>query len=117
MQFGVVFPTTEIGVDPGAIRDFAVGVEALGFDHLIAYDHVLGAPHDGRQRPLSGPYDQTDLFHEVFVLFGHLAAVTERIGLVVGVLVQPGGVAAVEGGARVDPSLDGGLHAPSRERA
>ena len=89
MQFGVVFPTTEIGVDPGAIRDFAVGVEALGFDHLIAYDHVLGAPHDGRQRPLSGPYDQTDLFHEVFVLFGHLAAVTERIGLVVGVLVAP----------------------------
>lgn len=89
MYFGVVFPTTEIGVDPGAIRDFAVEVEALGFDHLIAYDHVLGVPHDGRQQSLSGPYDHTNSFHEVFVLFGHLAAVTQRIELVVGVLVAP----------------------------
>lgn len=89
MKFGVVFPTTEIGSAPGAIRDFAIGVESLGFDHLIAYDHILGAPHGGRERPLVGPYDHSDEFHEVFVLFGHLAAVTERLGLVAGVLVAP----------------------------
>jgi len=89
MQFGVVFPTTEIGADPVALRDFAVGVEALGFDHLIAYDHVLGAPHRGRVRPLTGPYGDQDEFHEVFVLFGYVAGVTERIGLVTGVLVAP----------------------------
>jgi len=89
MKFGVVFPTTEMGVDPGAIRDFAMGVEALGFDHLIAYDHLLGAPHGGRERSLTGPYDDQNEFHEVFVLFGYLAGVTERIGLVAGVLVAP----------------------------
>jgi len=50
---------------------------------------VLGAPHDGRAKPLSGPYDEHDEFHEIFVLFGHLAAVTSRIELVVGVLVAP----------------------------
>ena len=62
MRFGAVFPTTEIGIDPGAIRDLAVGVEELGFHHLVAYDHVLGAPHDGRRRELAGPYDETDEF-------------------------------------------------------
>lgn len=89
MQLGAVFPTTEIGRDPGAIKDFAVGVEELGFGHLIAYDHVLGAERAGRARRLDGPYDHNDGFHEPFVLFGHLAAMTERIQLVVGVLVAP----------------------------
>jgi probable F420-dependent oxidoreductase len=89
MKFGVVFPTHDVGDDPGAIREFAVGVEELGFDHLVTYDHVLGAPHDGREPPLTGPYDEHDEFHEPFVLFGHLAALTRRIELVVGVLVAP----------------------------
>jgi hypothetical protein len=34
MGVGVVFPSTEIGNDPGAIRDFAQAAEALGYDHL-----------------------------------------------------------------------------------
>lgn len=89
MRFGAVFPITEIGADPGAVRDFAVGVEALGFDHLIAYDHVLGAVHADRTPPLSGQYDEYDSFHEPLVLFGFLAGVTERIELVTGVLVAP----------------------------
>ena len=89
MQLGAVFPSRELPPDPGAIRAFAVGVEELGFDHLVAYDHVLGAPHHGRARPLTGPYDEHHPFHEPFVLFGHLAAVTTRLELVVGVLVAP----------------------------
>ena len=43
MDIGVVFPQTEIGSDPGAIRDYVQAVEDLGYSHLIAYDHVLGA--------------------------------------------------------------------------
>lgn len=89
MRLGAVFPTHDVGNDPGAIRDLAQGVEALGFDHLVTYDHVLGAVHAGRDRPLVGPYDERHEFHEPFVLFGHLAALTERIELVVGVLVAP----------------------------
>jgi len=88
MKLGVVFPQTEIGPDPVVVRDFAKGVEAEGFDYLLAYDHVLGATHD-REPKLTGPYDQDSLFHEPLVLFGHLAAVTSRIELATGVLILP----------------------------
>ena len=47
MQLTAVFPTTEIGSDPGAVRAWATGVEELGFDRIMAYDHVLGADHGG----------------------------------------------------------------------
>lgn len=89
MRLGAVFPTHHVGNDRGAIRDLVQGVESLGFDHLVTYDHVLGAVREGRDRPLVGPYDEGHEFHEPFVLFGHVAALTERIELVVGVLVAP----------------------------
>ena len=40
MRVGVVFPQTEIGADPVSIRDYAQAAESLGYDHLLAYDHV-----------------------------------------------------------------------------
>jgi len=89
VRFGAVFPHADFGNDRGAIRDFAQGVEALGFDHLVTYDHVLSAQHATRTPPLTGPYDETHEFHEPFVLFGYLGAVTDTIDLVVGVLVAP----------------------------
>ncbi|MGI9030967.1 MAG: TIGR03619 family F420-dependent LLM class oxidoreductase, partial [Ilumatobacteraceae bacterium] len=46
-------------------------------------------PHANREPQLWGPYTEHDAFHEPFVLFGHLAAVTTSIELVVGVLVAP----------------------------
>ncbi len=92
MQCGVTFPQVEIGTDPGAIRAYAQAAEALGFDYLLAYDHVLGADLSARPdwKPLRGgppAYVHTDSFHEPFTLFGYLAGVTERIGLATGVLV------------------------------
>ena len=88
MHYGVVFPQIEIGVDPIGCRDFAQAAEGLGFDGLMTYDHVLGA--DTSVRPgWSGWYRLEDLFHEPFVLFGHLAAVTERIRFVTGILILP----------------------------
>jgi len=33
MQIGVIFPQTEFGSDPLAIKDYAQAVEALGFSH------------------------------------------------------------------------------------
>jgi probable F420-dependent oxidoreductase len=88
MQIGVVFPQTEIGNDPSVIRDYAQTAEGLGFSHLLAYDHVLGA---NPQRPggWTGPYTHLTPFHEVFVLFGYLAAVTTRLGLAAGVIILP----------------------------
>jgi probable F420-dependent oxidoreductase len=89
LQVGVVFPTTEIGRDPIAIRDFAQTTEELGVHHLLTYDHVVGAQHEGRHPRLNGPYDELDEFHEPFVLFGYLAGLTRRLELMTGVLVLP----------------------------
>lgn len=87
MRVGAIFPQAEIGNDPSVIRDFAQAAEALGYSHLLAYDHVLGAVHEGREPRLTGPYTETTAFHEVFVLLGYLAALTSRIELMTGVLV------------------------------
>ncbi|HVF33209.1 MAG TPA: LLM class F420-dependent oxidoreductase [Acidimicrobiales bacterium] len=87
MKIGVVLPQTEIGADRGAIAAYARGVEELGFDHVLAYDHVLGADpaaHPGWR----GPYDVDTTFHEPLVLFGFLAALTE-LELVSGIIILP----------------------------
>jgi probable F420-dependent oxidoreductase len=89
VQIGVVFPQTEIGNDPLAIRDFAQAAEGLGYAHLLVYDHVLGAVGDNREPPLTGFYSEKAPFHEVFVLLGYLAGLTSRIELATGVLVLP----------------------------
>ncbi len=89
MKIGAVFPTTEIGNDPTAIRDWAQAAEQLGYDHVLIYDHVLGAVHGDRHPRLLGPYTEKDPFHEPFVLLAYLAGVTSRIELVTGVLILP----------------------------
>ena len=89
MRIGAVFPTTEIGDDPSVIRDWVQTAEGLGYDHVITYDHVLGAVHEGRTPPLQGPYTEKDAFHEPFVLFAFLAALTTKIELMTGILILP----------------------------
>lgn len=89
MKLGAIFPTTEIGNDPSAIRDWAQAAESLGFTRVVTYDHVVGAPHENRTPPLAGPYTERDAFHEPFVLLSYLAAVTSRVELVTGVLILP----------------------------
>ena len=87
MRVGVVFPQLESGTDVGAIREYLQAVEQLGYAHLVAYDHVLGA--DSSSRPeWKGPYDTRSLFHEPFVFFGFAAAVT-RLELSPAVIVLP----------------------------
>ena len=89
MQIGVVYPQTEVRGDPDAVRRIGRAVEDLGFDYLLAYDHVLGAVHADRTPPLTGPYTEHDPFHDPFVMFAHLAGITERIHFATGVLVLP----------------------------
>lgn len=87
MQIGVTFPQTELGGDVGAVRAYAEGAAELGYEHLLAYDHVVGADpavHTG----WSGPYDVATTFHEPLVLFGYLAAVTS-MELVTGIVILP----------------------------
>src|SRR3984957_13076280 len=89
MDIGVAYPQNELRGDPTAVRRFGRAVEDLGFDHLLAYDHVLGAVHAGRTPPLTGPYTEHDPFHDPFVMFAHLAGITERIRFTPGILVLP----------------------------
>jgi probable F420-dependent oxidoreductase len=87
VEIGVVFPQTEIGADPAVVRAYAAAVEELGYRHILAYDHVVGADrsvHKGFQ----GPYDLDSAFHEPLVLFGFLAAITE-LELVTGIIILP----------------------------
>ena len=88
MKVGVVFPQTEIGADAGAVRAYGQRVEELGFSHILAYDHVVGA--DPRVHTnWNGPYDLDTTFHEPLVMFGYLAAVTTALELVTGVIILP----------------------------
>lgn len=87
VKLGAVFPQTEIGADPEPVAEYARSVEAMGFDHIVVYDHVLGANFGDRK--MQYPYDSDDQFHEVFVLYGYLAALTENIELSIGILVLP----------------------------
>ena len=89
MKLGAIFPTTEYGSDPIAIRDWAQAAENLGYSNILLFDHVLGAEHANRTPPFTGPYTDQDEYHEVFVTLGYMAAVTSTIGLSTGVLVLP----------------------------
>jgi probable F420-dependent oxidoreductase len=87
MRIGVVFPQTEIGGDVADVRAYGLRAEELGFTHVLAYDHVLGADpavHQG----WSGPYNVRSTFHEPLVLFGYLAALTS-LELVTGIIILP----------------------------
>lgn len=103
-------PQTDIGSDPGVVGEFACAVEAMGYRHVATYDHVLGA--NVASRPdWDGPFTSDDPFHDTFVLFGYLAAVTETIELSTEVLILPQRQTALvaKQAASVDVLSDGRL--------
>ena len=88
MKIGLVYPQTEYGNDPQAIKDYAQMAEDLGFSHILVYDHVLGANPD-RPGGWQGPYTDKTPFQEPFVLFAFMAAVTARVQFTTGILILP----------------------------
>jgi probable F420-dependent oxidoreductase len=86
MKLGVVFPQTEIGADVGGVREYVEAVHELGFDHLLAYDHVLGGDRE-RHPDLVGPYRAEHEFHEILVLYGFIAGIAPGLELVTGVVI------------------------------
>jgi probable F420-dependent oxidoreductase len=87
MKIGVVFPQTELGGDVAAVRTYATEAERLGYAHLLAYDHVIGADPEVH-KGWDGPYDVHTTFHEPFVMFGYIAAIT-KLELVTGIIILP----------------------------
>ncbi|HEY8385756.1 MAG TPA: LLM class F420-dependent oxidoreductase [Porticoccaceae bacterium] len=88
MKIGIIYPQTELQGDPEAVRRIGLATEELGFDHLLTYDHVLGATHD-REPKLNGPYTEKHPFHDPFVMFAYLAGITQRIEFATGILILP----------------------------
>jgi probable F420-dependent oxidoreductase len=88
MKTGIVFPQIEFPADAVSVRDYAQAAEELGFSHIIAYDHVLGANAD-RPGGWQGPYTSKDPFYEPFVLFTYMAAITQKIELATGIIILP----------------------------
>jgi probable F420-dependent oxidoreductase len=91
VRIGAAYPQTELDGDPAALEAVGRAVEALGYDHLLMYDHVVGAVHENRRPPLweHGPYTDKHPFHDPFVGFAYLAGITRRIGFTTGVLILP----------------------------
>jgi probable F420-dependent oxidoreductase len=89
MRLGIYFPSTELALTPDTLREFTRAVDAMGYDYVVTADHVLGTPHDGRQPKLWGPYDQHDAFLDPFVLFSHLAALSDRLEFATSIMVLP----------------------------
>ena len=87
MKIGFVYPQTEFGNDPTAMRDLAQSAGELGFSHVLAYDHVVGVNPD---RPgWEGPYDFQTPFQSPFLLFSFMAAATSKLEFVTGILILP----------------------------
>jgi probable F420-dependent oxidoreductase len=89
IQVGVVYPQIELGGEADAVRAIGDAIEAQGYRHLVAYDHVLGAEQADRQPELTGPYDENDPFHDPFVLFAYLAGRSDTLEFASGVLILP----------------------------
>ena len=89
MKVGVSVPMTEIGDDLGALRDYIQAAEDLGYDHVRILDHVLGADPQFNPEVPEFPYTYKSHTHEPFTLLSYLAAITERLHLVTGILILP----------------------------
>lgn len=89
MEFGAIFPQTEIGADPGEIREFAQAVEGMGYDYIFIADHVLGADKSHHSHKSYEMYNHTRVVHESMTTMGFLAGITKTVGLTSGILILP----------------------------
>ena len=88
MKIGAVFPQTEAGTDINAITEYIKEVESLGFDHVLAFDHVLGANASSRA-DWPWPYQHTDSFYEPITFYSYVAGITNDLELATGVIILP----------------------------
>ncbi len=82
------YASNDLGSDPTVFRDYAQAVEGAGYARMSMGEHVLGADPN-RPGGWAGPYTHETEWQEPFPTFGYLAAVTERIELMTGILILP----------------------------
>ena len=107
MKLGIVLP--EEIQDRISLRDFAQAIDELGFDHVVFPDHVIGGNPATHQ--INGPYTHESFFHELTTTMAFVAATTERVELVSGVMILPQRQTALAAkqAAQIDVLSDGRL--------
>lgn len=88
MKYGVFFSHPDLGNDPGFVREWATAIDEAGFDRVLAAEHVVGG-HPDRAEGHQPIHTNAVPYHEPFVLFGFLAAMTRHVELMTAVLVLP----------------------------
>lgn len=89
MRVGVVYPHVEYPADAAAIAAYARAAEAMGYAHVAADDHVIGANPD-RPGGWTGWVTHRSAFVEPFVLFSYMAGATSgRLEFATCVLLLP----------------------------
>ena len=87
MKFGTGLSFNGMKQDPAFIREFAKTLDGGGMDYMTIAGHLLSAPADsyeGRPNPTYvGP------FREPFVMFGHLAALTQHLEFFTSIMILP----------------------------
>jgi probable F420-dependent oxidoreductase len=88
MRYGTMLSQSEIGYDPDDIRHYVMALDDAGVDFLTSPEHVIGG-HPDRLRDGEVVHTYDKPYHEPFVLFGFIAAVTRRIELGTAILILP----------------------------
>ena len=89
MEIGASFPTTSIGHDSGAVREFVQTVEDLGYNHIRILDHVVGANPEQHPEVPAFYYTHESVIREPFTLMAYIAGFTSKIELVTGIVILP----------------------------
>ena len=89
MDIGASFPTTSIGHDSGAVREFVQAVEDLGYSHIRILDHVVGANPEKHPEVPAFHYTHESVIREPFTLMAYIAGFTSKIDLVTGIIILP----------------------------
>ena len=88
MQTGPVLHQAELGPDVAVLRDYEQTVQDLGYDFIVAADHVVGA--DPAAYPQLDRVFPIDTFlREPLTVFAFVSAVAPGLGFVSSVIILP----------------------------
>ncbi len=87
MEFGTSLPGREF-TDPAVIKDFVQALEGAGYNYVSSAEHVAGG-HPDRVPEGEQVHTYEQVYQDPFVLFGFIASVTEKLGMLTSILILP----------------------------
>jgi probable F420-dependent oxidoreductase len=88
VQIGAVLHQNDLGPDVAVLRDYAQTVQDLGYDFIVASDHVVGA--DPAAYPnLDRVFPIDSFLREPLTVFAFLSAVAPGLGFLASVVILP----------------------------